>query len=668
MKTLMPEATGSAKPGLSVEERLRILEQAIRKVGQLCLMLTGAEHFAVPGTPSVTPGETSVEGAVPLKQFIVGVEGELTTAERAEVVEVAQSMLEQVYVHLPLKKAMHAVDPIQRLKVLRRRTESMSPRAFHVEMISIFHSLRDLHTNYILPAYYQGRTAFLPFLAEMYYEGNDEARRRYVVTRLIPGFTHQDFTVGVNLVHWNSVPIERAVELNAEREAGSNDDARLARGLEGLTIRPMGLTAPPDEEWVIVGYESGGQERDIRLEWMVFEPPPSPSGIPLRASEPSPIHIGVDFRTEIVRRAKKALFFPEKMEAERRMPPAAAQEWLAGHRLATGRERPSSPTGVPEPDPRPLLGVDTQTETVRRSKKALFFPEKMEAERREKDAAVVAGAAGRPVGPAAGPHDVSLMPDVFEFRPIPGPRGELGFVRVYTFMVNDADAFVAEFIRITRLLPQDGLIIDVRGNGGGNILAGERLLQVLTPRAIDPERFHFINTPTTLELCRKSPMNLDLTRWWPSIELSVETGELYSQGFTLEPPESYNKIGQQYQGPVVLIIDALCYSTTDIFSAGFQDHRIGKILGTSHHTGAGGANVWDYGLLQRALSGRFPNLPKGTTFRVAIRRTTRVGERSGVPVEDLGVEPDEIHLMTRDDLLQGNVDLIAHAARILAST
>ena len=53
-------------------------------------------------------------------------------------------------------------------------------------------------------------------------------------------------------------------------------------------------------------------------------------------------------------------------------------------------------------------------------------------------------------------------------------------------------------------------------------------------------------------------------------------------------------------------------------------------------------------------------------MRVAVRRTVRVGERSGTPVEDLGVLPDERHAMTRRDLLEGNADLIEHAGRLLA--
>ena len=53
-------------------------------------------------------------------------------------------------------------------------------------------------------------------------------------------------------------------------------------------------------------------------------------------------------------------------------------------------------------------------------------------------------------------------------------------------------------------------------------------------------------------------------------------------------------------------------------------------------------------------------------MRVAARRSTRVGGRSGVPLEDLGVVPDERYFMTRDDLLKRNIDLIAHAAKLLS--
>lgn len=114
------------------------------------------------------------------------------------------------------------------------------------------------------------------------------------------------------------------------------------------------------------------------------------------------------------------------------------------------------------------------------------------------------------------------------------------------------------------LLPQNGLIIDVRGNGGGLIIAGEFLLQLLTPRTIDPARLHFINTPLTRLLAQHQ---CALGGWLESIRWAVETGEVYSQGFPIAPIPEYNRLGQHYFGPVVLVTDALCYSTTDCLAS-----------------------------------------------------------------------------------------------------
>jgi hypothetical protein len=206
------------------------------------------------------------------------------------------------------------------------------------------------------------------------------------------------------------------------------------------------------------------------------------------------------------------------------------------------------------------------------------------------------------------------------------------------------DALVNEVKRILRLLPQEGLIIDVRGNPGGMVQTGERLLQLFTPRFIQPENFHMICTPLTLELSKASS---HLKPWIDSVEQGFETGSAFSQGFTLTPEDVGNREGQIYQGPVLLITNALCYSTTDMFAGGFADHEIGEILGTSGDTGAGGANVWRYSDLARCLPAKFPALPRGAQVTVALRRSTRVGDHSGVPVEDLGVVPTLANRLTK---------------------
>jgi Peptidase family S41 len=526
----------------------------------------------------------------------------LSAEERQLLVDQALALIEHLYVHLPLKRAMHAVDPLQRLRLLKHRSASLSEPAFHAELISIFTRLRDLHTNYILPEPLQSLTAYLPFRIDEFFEGGEQ---RYVVTQVKPGTEDPTFKRGVLVTHWNGVPIHRAVEVNADREAGSNLDARHARGLASMTIRPLAMSLPPDEEWVVVTYRAGGSVRERRFTWQVFERVPGGGHDPLAATGDLAFVLGLDAKTELERQARKLLFAPEAVDIAQR--------------------------------------VQQQTEPLLES------------------------GAGPELAAPVDFTKVSKLPDVFSFRTVKTPSGQFGYVRIHTFYVPDDTVFVDEIIRILGLLPQNGLILDIRGNGGGNILAGERLLQALTPGPIDPERFYFINSPLTLRLCESHG---SLAEWKESIEQAVETGAAFSHGFSLRPVERYNDIGQKYQGPVVLLTDARCYSTTDIFSAGFQDHGIGKILGTSGTTGAGGANVWDHGLLLTMLSGEgspFKPLPQNASFRLAVRRCTRVGKRSGALVEDLGVVPDEVHRITRRDVLNDNVDLINRAGAMLAT-
>ena len=99
---------------------------------------------------------------------------------------------------------------------------------------------------------------------------------------------------------------------------------------------------------------------------------------------------------------------------------------------------------------------------------------------------------------------------------------------------------------------------------------------------------HFINTPVTLALCQRSRGSSP--GWTRSLSRSRPV-RLFADGFPVFPDhaEDCNRVGQRYHGPAVLVTDALCYSTTDISAAGFQDHAIGPILG---NMGAGGANVW----------------------------------------------------------------------------
>ena len=560
--------------------------------------------------------------AMPLARFLKTIEkrSRLSRKDRLRIVEQALLLLEMHYVHLPLKRAMHAIDPIRRLKLLQFRLEKVegemeSETQFHKRLLEIFASLRDLHTHYQLPAPFRGRMAFLPFLIEQYFvpkktrkqaarglrkkarkvNCKDERDEKFIVSRIVHKFIRSSakagpefdsFREGVEVVSWNGVPIKRAIELNGETQAGSNLEARFARGLDSLTIRPLDYSLPPDEEWVDVTYLPKAGVR-------------------------------------------------EKKTVEEKL--TLRQRWLVNTKpLATKMTRRRA-------------AIDIKKTKINQLKRRLYQQERKLT-----------------------PNDVRVpkeFENIFYARRLDGRV--IGYIRLFSFYVKRPDHFVEEFKRVIKheRFPQEGLIIDVRGNPGGEIRAGERLLQLFTPRRIKPELFEFINTPLNLEICKRAPKNWELSKWAKSIEEAVGTGAIYSSGFPMNDEKKCNDIGQVYYGPVILITDALSYSTTDMFAAGFQDNEVGLVLGTSGNTGAGGANNWTYKDLRTAVDKNpnpFKRLPKGADLAVAIQRSIRVGDNAGRTLEELGVEPDKRHCMTKRDLLKGNVDLIRHAVNLLS--
>lgn len=550
--------------------------------------------------------------------------GELSLADRKRIVEQAMLIIGENYVHLPLKHAMHAVDPLQRLRLLKYQlNESVEGELsqeieFHTEISDIFNSLRDLHTGYRLPAPFAGKVAWLPFLVE---EIEEDGRPKFIVSRLIADAGPESFKVGVEVTHWNGMPIQQKIKNNAEQHAGSNSAARWARGINTLTIRPLGSGLPPQEEWVNIRYvDQQDQVHDWSQEWYLFEPNSDVNGIAWAASMGEPqaeisaisTAVGVDIQTDEVQQSRKVLFAP------------------LIHRAVT----------------RGLTPIDKAQELI------------------------------------AGNEEIATqLPGVFRAKTVSHNGESYGYIRIFTFGVNDADSFVKEFIRLAEQLPDTGLVIDVRGNGGGLIYAAEQLLQVLTPRYIEPERAQFINRPINLALCRNHAKStringLSLHQWIASMKQSVQTGATFSQGFSITPEQKCNELGQHYFGPVVLVVDPLCYSATDIFAAGFKDHNIGPIVGTGSNTGAGGANVWSHSLLSllmqphqvEDLVSPYKPLPHGSDLRVAIRRTLRVGDNEGAIIEDMGIVPDKVHRVTREDVLHGNKDLIAAAIELISES
>lgn len=543
---------------------------------------------------------------------------QVSPAERDQVIETFRALIEGLYTHLPLKRSMYGADPVQRLRLLQQRAGRLDDLRFHHELATIVTGLRDAHTRYVGPATLAGRAAMLPFLIESY--GPPDSPR-YIVSKVAKDqnlIGDRRFVPGVELRWWNAVPMDRAVDIHAEQETGGRADSRRARALESLTLRALQYGPPPDEHWVVIGYtDLKGVEREVTVEWRVVTP----------------------------RRARTA-----------------------------GEHG----TGIGYLD----YGIDAAAETTRRVKKLLFAPDLWYLDQRAGAATAAlpappGSASSAETAAAAGP-DVPLntwlptsMQDALAAKVVRVGRGNLGYLRIWSFDVEDDVTFLDEVIRLLRLLPERGLIIDLRANPGGLIWAAERLFQLFTPRSVVPTRFSLLATPLTRAMAAAAQNDGELAPWRQSLDDAVGTGELYSRSVPITPVEACNDIGQVYGGPVVAVVDANTYSSGDLFAAGFVDNELGPLVTVGEATGAGGANVWLPEHVADALLGtpyEQTPLPGGIGYTISVRRATRAGPADGSAIEDVGVRGDRSYAMTRRDLVEdpGNQDLLAFCAKLLA--
>jgi Peptidase family S41 len=301
--------------------------------------------------------------------------------------------------------------------------------------------------------------------------------------------------------------------------------------------------------------------------------------------------------------------------------------------------------------------INPAAEAVRRAKKYRFNRSLWRKE-------VKAGAL-----PRKGRKRVDPFADFITSRPVKTRHGRLGYLRIWSFDIDDDEAFLRATIAHLRRLPQRGLIIDLRDNPGGFIWAAERMLQLFTPHAVLPTKFALRATPLTAAMAQAAFNRQELAPWAESLSTAEQTGEPYSSHLPITPVESCNDLGQHYGGPVVVVVDANTYSSGDLFTAGILDNRIGTVVCVGTATGAGGANVWEADDLRAALGAAgepLPRLPSGVRFTVAVRRAVRAGDADGTLIEDAGI-PGQPYFMTHDDVFHSNRDLIENCAELLAS-
>ncbi len=454
------------------------------------------------------------------------------------VLEQAIALLEQACVHLPVEQGR--TDPIERLKRLRTQPPR-TKEEFYGALLSIFSEFGDRHTHCRLPQPFADAVAFLPLIVREAFE--DGERRLIVVRSLI-----DEVRRGDTLFSWDNVPAFEQVWSQMSFQLGANSEARCAKAVQTLTLRPLALMPPPVQDDVLLEcVNAEGHRRKVSLKWQVA-----------RGSD-----LDLLFKS-----------LPESANA-----------------------------------------CEDSTSDF-------------------------------------------LRPRVVETS-----HGTFGCVRVASLRARP-ELFLSSFMRVLESLLQDGLILDLRGCEDGVVPTAEQLLQLFTAQRIEPLSFQFRVTELTLQLVRNCPA---LHEWRDAVEEAARQGLRYSGWRTLTSSKRANGVGRRYAGPLVVLVDALTYSSAEMFAAGCQDHRIGTILGTARQTGGGGASAWNQSTIFKLSENEmFRPLPDAPTFRIAVRRCRRVRDNMGKTLQDVGVIPDALHRPTRNDIINDDADLYERAGKILA--
>lgn len=256
-----------------------------------------------------------------------------------------------------------------------------------------------------------------------------------------------------------------------------------------------------------------------------------------------------------------------------------------------------------------------------------------------------------------GPGDLlDSREPIVKYKMIRNEFGSFSYLTLSSFVPEKLS--VAEtLVEIKRLLDGplaegEGLIIDLRDNGGGQILLGEGMVQLLNPRNSVPLNFVLKNSAANRFYWETMAPTEDFAQ---ELRNAVSQGRSYTNGIPMNSVASLNGLGQSFMKPVAVFINASCYSTCDMFTASMQDLGAGVIFGEDPNTGAGGANNWSYngilyGDLPEENKGPFAPLPAGLNIGLSYRQTFRTGLHAGELIEDVGVKADIMAEATLADL------------------
>ena len=507
-------------------------------------------------------------------------------------------------------------------------------------------SLQDSHDEFILPSFYE---VYLPILADLY---DGHVLIDFIDRSVLPSQTYP-FAVGDELISVDGKSVgDWITELgpysaNGQGNPVSRDRLAVATMLDRYQgYYPFASKIHDGDTATIVIKRQDGTSGTYNMAWQAL-------GLPLTAEGPVPNPGAKPFRP------KTADSGPAKRSMRDRGR-ATANSWG----LWTGSPPDLETEAVPEPMKNLQKFDDFSAHGPDQVLAGGLFPfsSKFPA-----------------FSPPAG-FQLRLgarSTDEFVSGTFPVGNNTVGFIRIPSFgpanttnAVNQFRAEIAFFQQNTK-----GLVIDLMGNGGGNLCYSNRLVQFLSPtpfqniafqvRASAKRLLQFesllafeennggsqsdIDAVTSLldEVQRAMAQERGLTQPIQALSPVVCNG---AGGFTYPPATDSSGHNIAFTKPILLLTDNFSISAAEMFAALLQDQNRVSVYGV--RTDGGGGNVVQYSSATGPYS-------EGT-----VRMTESIGVRNhdikapGLPsapfVENIGIQPDvQAQYNTRNNLLTG---------------